>query len=58
MKVKKINDQVTNGGYDIEDPEPGNISVNELDTNADTYSPGSNFMVLKMKSRTVDVYPY
>ena len=58
MNVKRINDQVTTGGYDIEYPEPGNISVNELDTNADTCFLGSNFKVLKMTSRTADVYPY
>ena len=27
VNVKKVNDQVTTGGYDIEEPEPGNISV-------------------------------
>ena len=46
VNVKKINDQVTTGSYYIEDPEPGNISVNEFDTNADTCCLGSNFTVL------------
>ena len=58
MNVKRINAQVTTVGYDIEDPEPGNISVNELDTNAETCCLGSNFTVLRMSSRTADVYPY
>ena len=57
VNVKRIYAQVTTGGYDIEDPEPGNISVNELDTNADTCCLGSNFTVLKMTSRTADLYP-
>ena len=48
VNVKRINAHVTTGGYDIEDPEPGNISVNELDTNADTCCLGSNFTVLRM----------
>ena len=46
VNVKRINAQITTGSYDIEEPEPGNISVNELDTNADTCFLGSNFMVL------------
>ena len=58
VNVKRINAQVTTGGYDIEEPEPGNISVNELDTNADTCCLGSNFTVLQMTSITADVYPY
>ena len=58
MNVKKINAQVTTGGYDIEEPEPRNISVNELDTNADTFFLVSNFKVLQMTSRSADVYPY
>ena len=58
VNVKNINAQVTTGGYDIEYPEPGNISVNELDTNADTCCLGSNFTVLQMTSRIADVYPY
>ena len=41
VNVKMINAQVTTGGYDIEDPEPGNISDNELGTNTDTYCLGS-----------------
>ena len=49
VNVKRINVQVKTGGHDIEDPEPGNISVNELDTNADTCCFGSNFTVLKIK---------
>ena len=48
VNVKRINDQVTTGGYDIEDPETGNISINELDTNADTCCLCSNFTVLLM----------
>ena len=56
--VKIINARVTTGGYDIEDPEPGNISVNELDMNADTCCIGSNFTVLQITSRKADVYPY
>ena len=58
VNVKRINDHVTTGGYDIEEPEPGNISVNELDTDADTCCLGSNFAVLQITSRTADVYPY
>ena len=54
VNVKRINSQVTNGGYDIEEPELVNISVNELDT----CCIGSNFMVLRMTSRTADLYPY
>ena len=46
VNSKRINAQITTGSYDIEDPEPGNISVNELDTNADTCCLGSNFTVL------------
>ena len=58
VNVKSINDQVTTGGYDIEEPEPGNISVNKIDKNADKYCLGSNFTVLQMKSRTSNVYLY
>ena len=58
VNVKNINAQVTTGGYDIEEPDPGNISVNELDTNADTCCLGSNFTVLQITPRTADVYPY
>ena len=58
VNVKRIIAQVTTGGCDIEEPEPGNISVNDLDTNADTCCLSSNFTVLQMTSRTVDVYPY
>ena len=54
VNVKRINAQVTTGGYYIEGPEPGNIFVNELDTDADTCCLGSNFTVLKMTSRTLD----
>ena len=57
VKFKRINAQVTTGGYDIEEPQPGKISVNELDTNADTCCLGSNFTVLQMTPRTSDVYP-
>ena len=46
VNVKRINAQVTTGGCDIKDPEPGNISVNELDTNSDACCLGSNFKVL------------
>ena len=46
VNIKSINAQVTTGGYDIEDTEPGNISVNELDTNADICCLGSNFKLL------------
>ena len=48
VNVKRINAQVTTGGYDIEETEPGHISVNELDTNYDTCYLGSNFTVLRM----------
>ena len=58
VNVKRINAQVTTGGYGIEEPEPRNISVNEIDTNADTCCLGLNFTVLKMTPRTADVYPY
>ena len=58
VNVKRIKTQVTTGGYDIKEPEPGNISVNEIDTNSDTCCFGSNFTVLKMTSRTLGVYPY
>ena len=58
VNVKRINAQIKAVGYDIEEPEPRNISINELDTNADTCCFGSNFTVLKMTSRTADVYPY
>ena len=58
VNVKRINDQVTTGGYDIENLDPRNISVNEIDMNADTCCPGSNFTVLQMTSRSADVYPY
>ena len=57
VKTKRINAQVTTGDYDIEEPEPGNISVNELNTKADTCCLGSNFTVLRLTSRTSDVYP-
>ena len=46
------------GGYYIEDPEHGNISVNKLDANADTSCLQSDFTVLQMTPRTADVYPY
>ena len=46
VNVKRINAQITTGSYDIEDPEPGNISVNDIDTNADTCCLDSNFTVL------------
>ena len=55
---KRINAQVTTGGYDIEEPEPGNISVSDLDMNSDTCCLGSNFTVLQMTSITLDVYLY
>ena len=58
VNIKNINAQVTTGGYYIEDPETGNISVNELDTNADTCCLYSNFTVLQMTSIKADVYPY
>ena len=58
VNVKRINAQVTTGCYDIEETEPVNISVNELDTKADTCCLGSNLMVLKMISITSGVYPY
>ena len=58
MNIKRINAQVTTGGYDIEEPEPGNISINEFDMNDDTCCLGSNFTVLRMTPRTADVYPY
>ena len=48
VNVKSINAQIKTGGYDIEETEPGNISVNELDMNADTCCLGSNFTVLQM----------
>ena len=53
VNVKRINAQVTTGGYDIEDPEPGNISLNKIDTNAETCCLGSKLMVLRMKSLIV-----
>ena len=56
VNFKNINAQVTTGGYDIEEPEPGNISVNELDTNAYTCCLSSNFTLLRMTSRTADAY--
>ena len=46
VNVKRINSQITTGSYDIEDPEPRNISVDDLYTNADTCCLGSNFTVL------------
>ena len=58
VNVKRINAHITTGSYDIEDPEPKNISVNELGMNADTCCLGSNFRVLQMISITADVYPY
>ena len=58
LKVKRINSYVTTNGYDIDDPEPGNVSVNELDANADMCCLGANFTVLLMTSITADVYPY
>ena len=58
VNAKRINSQVTTGSYDIESPEPGNISDIRLDMNADTCCLGSNFTVLHMTSRTEDVYPY
>ena len=58
VNFKRINDQNTTRSYDIEEPEPGNFSVNELDTNDDTCCLGSNFTVLQMTSRPLDVYPY
>ena len=58
MKVKRINAQVKTGGHDIEEPKPENMSVNELDTNADTCCLVSNFTVLQMTSIKADVYPY
>ena len=36
VKVKRINSQFTMNDYDIEEPDPGNIAVNKIDTNADT----------------------
>ena len=57
VNVKRINAQVKTGGYDIEEPKTGNISVNELDTNAETCCLGSNLPVLQMTSRTADMYP-
>ena len=42
----------------VEQPIPGVISSNEMDSNADTCCAGSNFVVLQMTRRTADVYPY
>ena len=58
VNIKRINAYVKTSGYDIEDPEPGNISVNKLDTNSDTCRLGTNLTVLEMISRTAEVYPY
>ena len=35
VNVKIINSQVTMNSYNIDDPDPGTIAVNEIDTNAD-----------------------
>ena len=58
MNVKRINSQVTTVSSDIEEKEPGNISFNEIDMIAYTCCLGYNFTVLKMTSRTADLYPY
>ena len=42
----------------LNEPARGTVAVNECDTNADTCCLGSNFIVLKITNRTVDVYPY
>ena len=46
VKVKRINSQVTSNGYNINDTEPGTMSINEIDTNADKCCLGANFTVL------------
>ena len=46
VNFKRINSQVTTKYYDIDEPEPGTIAINELDTNADMCCIGENFTVL------------
>ena len=58
VKVKRINSQVTTNSYGIDEPEPGTISINDLDTNADICCLRETFTVLRMTSRTANVYPY
>ena len=56
VKVKMINSQFTTNGYDIDEPEPGTIAVNEIDTNADTCCLGAKLTILQMTLRTTNVY--
>ena len=56
VKVRMINSQVTTNGYDIDEPEPGTIAVNEIDTNADTCCLGAKLTILQMTLRTTNVY--
>ena len=58
VRDKRLNSQVTKNGYDIDELEHGTISVNKLNTNADTCFRGANLAVLQMTSITADVNPY
>ena len=42
----------------ISEPHPENLATNEMDYNADTCCLVTNFIVMNMKERTSDVYPY
>ena len=42
----------------ISEPHPGNITTNEMDYNAEKYCLGTNLIVLVIKERTTNVYPY
>ena len=58
VKIDSINSQVTTNVYDIDEPDPGTIAVNELDMNSDKCYLGANFTVFQMTSKIVNVYTY
>ena len=55
MKVV-ISAQRRRNDIDISQPDAGMESFNELDSNADTCCLGSNFIVIGITDRTVDIY--
>ena len=56
VNFKRSNSQVKINSYNIDELEPSVIAVNELNTNTDTCCLGETFTVLRVTSRTTDVY--
>ena len=58
VKVVISSQKSTNSSSNINQPQPGVVARNEMDSNADTCCLGTNFVILKITQRTADVYPY